>query len=326
MTMLTRRLLLGTATLAPFAAQAQAQAAWPTVPVRIMIPFAPGGVPDIVARLVAPHMQTGLGQPVLVENRPGAGGTVAAELVARAAPDGYTLFMTTVSTQAIAPNLRPDIRYDPDRDFAPISYIARVPLVLLVPPALGVRDVKGLLDLLRREPGRHAYASSGVGAPLHLAGELFRQLAGVDVTHVPYRGSSPALTDLVAGRVTFMFDALPPAVPFIADGRLTALGVGTLERARARPEIPTMQEAGVEGFEAYTWAAFYAPGGTPAPIVERLHAEVARAARQPDVTERMQQLGYELVVSTPAELATFQRREREKWGEVIRRGNISIEN
>lgn len=324
MTMLTRRILLGTAALVPFAAEAQA--AWPTAPVRIIIPFAPGGVPDIVARLVAPHMQTGLGQPVLVENRPGAGGTVAAEFVARSAPDGYTLFMTTVSTQAIAPGLRPDLRYDPDRDFAPISLIARVPLVLLVPPALGVRDVKGLLDLLRREPGRHAFASSGVGAPLHLAGELFRQLAGVDVTHVPYRGSSPALTDLVAGRVTFMFDALPPAVPFIADGRLVALGVGTTERARARPEIPTMQEAGVEGFEAYTWAAFYAPAGTPAPIVARLHEEVAKAARQSDVAERMQQLGYELVVSTPAELAEFQRRERAKWAEVIKRGNITVEN
>jgi tripartite-type tricarboxylate transporter receptor subunit TctC len=324
MTKLTRRVLLGAAALAPFSAQAQA--AWPTAPVRIIIPFAPGGVPDIVARLVAPHVHTALGQPVLVENRPGAGGAVAAEFVARSAPDGYTLFMTTVSTQAIAPGLRPDLRYDPDRDFAPISLIARVPLVLLVPPALGVRDVKGLLDLLRREPGRHAFASSGLGAPLHLAGELFRQLPGVDVTHVPYRGSSPALPDLVAGRVTFMFDALPPAVPFIADGRLTALGVGTTERARARPEIPTMQEAGVEGFEAYTWAAFYAPAGTPAPIVARLHEEVAKAARQPDVTERMQQLGYELVVSSPAELAEFQRRERAKRAEVIRRGNVTVEN
>jgi tripartite-type tricarboxylate transporter receptor subunit TctC len=324
MTVLTRRCALALTALAPVAAQAQG--AWPSGPIRILIPFAPGGVPDIVARLLAPHLQTALGQAVLVENRPGAGGAIAAEAVARAAPDGYTLFMTTVSTQAIAPGLRSDLRYDPDRDFAPISLIARVPLVLLVPPSLGVRDVKGLLDLLRREPGKHAFASSGVGAPLHLAGELFRQLAGVEVTHVPYRGSTPALTDLVAGRVTFMFDALPPAVPFIADGRLVALGVGTAERAKARPEIPTMQEAGVEGFEAYTWAAFYAPAGTPAPVIERLHAEVARAARQPEVTERMQQLGYELVVSTPAELAEFQRRERAKWAAVIKRGNITVEN
>ena len=324
MTALTRRSALAVAALAPFAARAQG--AWPAGPIRILIPFAPGGVPDIVARLVAPHLHKGLGQPVLVENRPGAGGAIAAEAVARSTPDGYTLFMTTVSTQAIAPGLRPDLRYDPERDFAPISLIARVPLVLLVPPALGVRDVKGLLDLLRREPGRHAFASSGVGAPLHLAGELFRQLAGVDVTHVPYRGSSPALTDLVAGRVTFMFDALPPAVPFIADGRLIALGVGTLERARARPEIPTMQEAGIEGFEAYTWAALYAPGGTPAPIIARLHAEVAKATRQPEVTERMRELGYELVVSTPAELAAFQSRERAKWAEVVKRGNITAEN
>lgn len=323
MTQPTRRGLIAALALAPAAARAQG---WPGAPLRIVIPFAPGGVPDIVARLVAPHLQAALGQPVLVENRPGAGGAIAAEHVARAAPDGHTLFMTTVSTQAIAPGLRADLRYDPERDFAPISLIARVPLVLLVPASLGVRDVRGLLELLRREPGKHAFASSGAGAPLHLAGELFRQLAGVEVTHVPYRGSAPALADLVAGRVSFMFDALPPAVPLIADGRLVALGVGTAERARARPEIPTMREAGVDGFEAYTWAALYAPARTPEAVVERLHAEVARAARQADVAARLQQLGYEPVVSTPAELAAFQRSERAKWAEVIRRGNIRAED
>lgn len=318
-----RRLLIAAAVFLPVASRAQA---WPAAPVRVVIPFAPGGVPDIVARLLAPHLQAALGQPVLVENRPGAGGTIAAEFVARAAPDGLTLFMTTVSTQAIAPGLRDDLRYDPERDFAPISLIARVPLVLLVAPSLGVRDVTALLEKLRREPGRHAFASSGVGAPLHLAGELFRQLAGVEVTHVPYRGSAQALTDLVAGRVSFMFDALPPAVPFIADGRLVALGVGTAERARARPEIPTLREAGLDGFEAYTWAALYAPARTPAAIVARLYAEVAAAARRPEVEARMQELGYESVISTPEELAAFQRAERAKWGEVIRRGNVRPED
>jgi tripartite-type tricarboxylate transporter receptor subunit TctC len=326
MTTLPRRSLLGLAAALPVAAQARAQADWPRQPVRIMIPFAPGGVPDIVARLVAPQLQGTLGQPVLVENRPGAGGTIAAEAAARSTPDGYTLFMTTVSTQAIAPGLFANLRYDPDRDFAPISLIARVPLVLLVPPSLGVRNVQELIALLKREPGRHAFASSGVGAPLHLAGELFRQLAGVEATHVPYRGSTPALTDLMAGRVSFMFDALPPAVPFIADGRLVALAVGTTERARARPEIPAMREAGVAEFEAYTWAALYAPAGTPTSIVQRLHQAVAQAARQPEIAARLEQLGYEAVISTPEDLAIFQRRERQKWAEVIRRGNITVEN
>lgn len=321
----SRRTLLGTALFATLLAPA-ARATWPAGPVRIVIPFAPGGVPDIVARLLAPPLQAALGQPIVVENRPGAGGAVAAEFVARAAPDGQTLFMTTVSTQAIAPALRPDLRFDPDRDFAPISLIARVPLVLVVPPALGVRDVAGLIALLRREPGRHAYASSGVGAPLHLAAELFRQLTGTEAIHVPYRGSAPALTDLVAGRVSFMFDALPPAVPFIADGRLIALAVGTRERARARPEIPTMAEAGVPEFEAYTWAALYAPAGTPAAILARLHAEVVRAAHRPEVAARFAELGYEAVLSNPEELAEFQRRERAKWAEVIRRGNIRAED
>lgn len=317
---LARRTMLVGGPLLPLAAAAQD--GWPRQPIRIMIPFAPGGVPDIAARLLAPGLQEGLGQPVIVENRPGGGGTVAAEAVARAAPDGYTLLMTTASTQAIAPALLPGLRYDPVRDLAPVSFIARVPHVLLVPPALGVTTVRELIALLKREPGRHNFASSGVGAPPHLAGELFRLQAGVEVTHVPYRGSAPALTDLVAGRVTYLIDALPPALPFVRDGRLRALGVGTKERARAAPELPTIAEQGLPEFESYTWAALYATGGSPAAAVARLSAEVQRAARAPATAARMSELGYELIASDAPTLAAIQKAEAAKWADVIRRAGI----
>lgn len=319
-----RRAALSLFALAPLAA-ARAQDAWPRQPLRILIPFAPGGVPDIAARLLAPGLQAGLGQPVLVENRPGGGGTVAAEAVARAAPDGHTLLMTTASTQAIAPALFETLRYDPARDLAPVSFIARVPHVLLVPPSLNVATVQELVALLRREPGRHNFASSGVGAPPHLAGELFRMQAGVEVTHVPYRGSAPALADLVAGRVTYLIDALPPALPFIRDGRLRALGVGTRERARLAPDLAPIAEQGLPEFESYTWAALYATGGSPAASVTRLAEEVRRAAGAPDVAARFAELGYEGPPTGPAELAAIQREEARKWGEVIRRAGIRPE-
>lgn len=318
-----RRAALALAALAPLAARAQE--AWPRQPLRILIPFAPGGVPDIAARLLAPGLQTPLGQPVLVENRPGGGGTVVAEAAARATPDGHTLLMTTASTQAIAPALFPAPRYDPERDLAPVAFIARVPHVLLVPPALGVTDAQGLVALLRREPGRHNFASSGTGAPPHLAGELFRLRAGIEVTHVPYRGSAPALTDLVAGRVSYLIDALPPALPFIQDGRLRALGVGTRQRARLAPDLATIAEQGLPAFESYTWAALYTTGGSPPAAVARMAAEVPRVATAPEVAARFAALGYEGPVTGPAELAAIQHAEARKWGEVIRRAGIRPE-
>jgi tripartite-type tricarboxylate transporter receptor subunit TctC len=274
---------------------------------------------------LAPGLGAALAQPIAVENRPGGGGTVAAEAVARAAPDGHTLLMTTASTQAIAPALFPSLRYDPERDLAPVSFIARVPHVLLVPPALRVSTVPELVALLRREPGRHNYASSGIGAPPHLAGELFRMQAGLDVTHVPYRGSAPALTDLVAGRVSYLIDALPPALPFIHDGRLRALGVGTRERAALAPALPSIAEQGLPDFESYTWAALYATGGSPAAAIARLADETRRAGHSPAVATRFAELGYELVLSDPAGLAAVQRVEAAKWGEVIRRSGIRPE-
>jgi tripartite-type tricarboxylate transporter receptor subunit TctC len=323
---ITRRATLGLLALAAPLGAARAQEAWPRQPLRILIPFAPGGVPDIAARLLAPGLQAALGQPVIVENRPGGGGTVAAEVVARSAPDGHTLLMTTASTQAIAPSLFPALRYDAERDLAPVSFIARVPHVLLVPPSLGVTTVQELVALLKREPGKHNYASSGVGAPPHLAGELFRMQAELDAAHVAYRGSTPALTDLVAGRVSYLIDALPPAAPFIREGKLRALGVGTKERARLMPELPTIAEQGLPEFESYTWAALYTTGGSPQPALARLSAEVQRAAKAPEVAARMAELGYELVASDAPTLARIQRGEAQKWGGVIRRAGIQPES
>ena len=291
--------------------------------VRLVVPFAPGGTSDILARLLAPELSRAFGQNVVVENRTGAGGTIAAEAVARAT-DGHTLLLTTGSTQSIAPALFPSLRYDPVRDLLPVSFIARVPHVLMAPPSLGVSDLAGLLALLRREPGRHNYASTGAGSIPHLAGEMFRLQAGVEATHVPFRGSAPALAELVAGRVSYLIDALPPAIGFINEGRLRAAGAGTRERIPQKPEIPTLAEQGLPRFESYTWAALYiaATGATPA-AVARLHAAAVRAARGAEA--RMAELGYQVVASTPEELAAIQRAEFEKWGAVIRQADIKPE-
>jgi tripartite-type tricarboxylate transporter receptor subunit TctC len=315
-----RRALLGAALASPALAQAPE---WPRTTLRIVSPFAPGGVTDTAARLMAPGLQAALGQAVVVENRTGAGGTVAAEAVARAA-DGHTLLMTTGSTQSIAPALFPSLRYDPVRDLLPVSFVARVPHVLLVPPSLGVSDLAGLLALLRREPGRHNYASTGAGSIPHLAGEMFRLQTGVEATHVPFRGSAPALTELVAGRVSYLIDALPPAIGFINEGRLRAAGAGTRERIPQKPDIATLAEQGLPRFESYTWAALYlsAAGAAPA-AVARLHAAAVRAAREAEA--RMAELGYQVVASTPEELAAIQRSEFEKWGSVIRQAGIKPE-
>lgn len=318
---MTRRGLL----LGLLATPALAQPAdWPRQGLRIVSPFAPGGVTDITARLVAPGLQRELGQAVVVENRSGAGGMVGAEAVARAT-DGHTLFSTTGATQSILPALHPGLRYDPVRDFTPITFVARVPHVLLVPPSLGVTTLPELLALLRREPGRHHFASSGTGAIPHLAGEMFKLQAGVEIGHVPYRGSGPALADLIAGRVSLLIDALPPAIGHVRGGQLRAVAAGTRTRIQALPDVPTMAEQGLPNYESYTWSAIYMPGGTPPAVVERLHAALSRVLRAPETASRIAELGAELVVSTPAELAAIQQAEYLKWGAVIHGAGVKPE-
>ena len=323
---LTARLIaavLGFVLVSP--AAAPAQTAYPNKAVRIVIPFAPGGVPDIIARLVAPKMTDTMGQPFVVDNRPGAGGTLAAAHVAKSDPDGYTLFMTTVSTQAIAPNLMANLPYDAVADFASISHIANVPLVLVVTPTLPATNLKEFIALLKANPGKYDFASSGAGAPLHLAGELFKAMSKTDIQHVAYKGSAPALTDVIGGRVAMVFDAVPPALGHIQSGRLRALGVGTKERSAMLPDVPTIDEAGLPGYEAYTWGAFFAPAKTPKQVVDRLHAEVTKALAQPDVKQRLTELGYQIVGSTPDQLDRHVRAEKDKWGKLIREVGIKAD-
>ncbi|MBS7788460.1 tripartite tricarboxylate transporter substrate binding protein [Roseococcus sp. SDR] len=319
-----RRALLAAAAASPLAAQAQTTD-WPRQPMRMILPFASGGVTDLTARLLAPGLQHRLGQPVIIEGRTGAGGTIAAEVVARAT-DGHTLFSTTGATNSIAPALFPALRYDPVRDFQPISFIARVPHVVLVNPASGITNVQELIALLRREPGRHNYVSTGAGSITHLAPELFLQLAGVQATHVPTRGSGPAILELLAGRVTFMIDALAPAIGQVQQGSLRAIGAGTKTRIPNLPELVPVAEQGLPEFESYTWAAIYMTAGAPPAVVQRLHAATVATARDPDVSRRFFELGYELVASTPEELARIQQEEFVKWGAVIRRADIKPES
>jgi tripartite-type tricarboxylate transporter receptor subunit TctC len=323
---MNRRIFLMALTAASLscAPNAHAQSDYPNKPIRIVIPFAPGGVPDIIARLIGPKMTEAMGQPVIIENKPGAGGTIAATQVARSDPDGYTLFMTTVSTQAIAPNLITDLQYDPRKDFASISHVANVPLVLIINAQLPANNLAEFIELLKKNPGKYDFASSGAGAPLHLAAELFKSMTGTQIQHVPYKGSTPALTDLIAGRVALFFDAVPPALPHIQAGTVRPLGVGTKTRAQMLPNVPTMAEAGLPGFEAYTWGAFFAPAKTPRAIVERLSAVTRDALASPDVKKRLTELGYDIVASSPEQLDRHVETELKKWGDVIRQAGVKV--
>jgi tripartite-type tricarboxylate transporter receptor subunit TctC len=320
-----RRLWLAGTAAAILTNSAAAQDWAPRAPVRIVIPFAPGGVPDIVARLVAPAMGASLGQAVVIDNRPGAGGAVAAEHVAGAAPDGTTLFMSTVSSQAVIPALTPNLRYDAVRGFSPIGLAAVVPLVLVVANDAPFANLAELAAALKQQPGRHNYASSGVGSILHLGAELFLMKVGARAEHIPTRGSTQALAELMAGRVSFVFDALPPAMSLIKDARLRALAVGTPERSQSLPDVPTMEQAGFAGVEAYTWAGLYGPAGLPPAAVGRLNQVLNAALAGPLVSARLDELGYERRSGTPDDLARHTAAEQAKWAEVIRAAGIKLE-
>jgi tripartite-type tricarboxylate transporter receptor subunit TctC len=317
-----RRTLLAAPTLLALPARAQA---WPAQPIRLVVPFAPGGLTDIAARLLAPKLSDALGQPVAVENRPGAGSAIGAEAVARSAPDGHTLFLTTVSSQAIVPAMNPAVRYDPVRDFSPIIFAGRVPLVLLVNPQSPARDVAGLTALLKAEPNRHNFSSSGHGSILHLGAELYKLQAGVTAEHIPFRSSGGAQTELIAGRVTFLFDALAPAMPFIQQGTLRALGVGTKERSKALPELRTVAEQGLPDYEAYTWVGIYGPAGLPTPIVTRVNAILNAALKDAALAAKLEDAGMEIAGGTPEALAAFGARELAKWRDVVARAGIKPE-
>lgn len=304
---------------------AQAQAAFPERPVTLVVPFAAGGSTDVVARVIAEKMSEDLGQQVIVQNVAGAGGSLGAGNVARAEPDGYTILMGTVATHALNPLILKNKPYDAEADFAPVSLLVLVPNVLVVNPELPAKSVEELLALLKAEPDKWSYASSGNGTPLHLSGELFKSMAGVTMEHIPYKGSGPALNDLLGNQVSVMFDNLPSSSAHIKAGTLRALAVTTAERAPSFPDVPTMAEAGLPGYETYTWNALFAPKDTPKEVVDRLNAAAVKAMADPGVAERMKEFSATIVASTPDELATHVKAEVAKWTPVVKDANVQMD-
>jgi tripartite-type tricarboxylate transporter receptor subunit TctC len=337
--MLQRRTFAALLTFGAAAPPLRAQApstssgqAWPAKPVRIVVPFPAGGTTDILARALGPELQRVFGQPFVVDNKPGAGGNVGAAEVSKAPADGHTLLMGTVGTHAINPALYPKMPYDHVKDFAPVTLVAGVPNVLVLNPANAQRDgIKSVADLVRvakASPGKLNMASSGNGTSIHLAGELFKTMTGSFMVHFPYRGSGPALIDLMGGNMDLMFDNLPSALPHIKSGRLLALGVTSSQRSAALPELPTIAEAGgpaLKGFEASSWFGLLAPAGTPADIVGRIQAESAKALATPAMRERLQAQGAIPSGITPAAFARFIDAETRKWAQVVKVSGAKVD-
>lgn len=291
---------------------------YPSKQIRLVIPYPPGGPTDLTARVVAADMSATLGQSVVADNRPGASGMIGAEMVARAEPDGYTI-LANASLHVINPFVYPDMRFDALKDFVPITQLAAVPLVLVVPMSLPVTNLKELVEYGRKNPGKLNFGSSGNASAQQLAGESFKMAAGIEMQHVPYKGSSPALADLVGGQIQLMFDSMPSAMPFIKAGKLRAIAVTTLKRAQALPELPTVAESGYPGFDIATWYGYWAPKGTPAPIVEKLAAAASQALKKQSVIDQYAGMGAEPVGSTPAEFAKYNQTEMVKWEEIVRK-------
>ncbi|MBK6803801.1 MAG: tripartite tricarboxylate transporter substrate binding protein [Betaproteobacteria bacterium] len=304
---------------------ALAQTAFPTRPIRIVVPFPPGGTTDILARAAAQKMAEAWKEQAVVDNRPGAGGNIGAELVAKAPPDGYTMLMGTVGTHSINASLYAKMPYDHVRDFAPVILVAAVPNVLVVHPSVPVNSVAELIAYAKANPGRLNFASSGSGTSIHLAGELFKVMAGVTMTHVPYKGSAPAIADLVGGQVQLMFDNLPSALPQIKAGRLRALGVTSAQRAPALPDVPTIAESGLPGYEASSWFGLLAPAGTPKDVVAKVNGEVARWLASPEAKEKLLSQGANAAGGTPEAFARHIAAETAKWQQVVKASGAKVD-
>jgi len=306
------------------AACAQAQA-WPSKPIRYIVIFAPGGTTDILARLIAPKLSEALGQPVIVENRPGAGGNTGAEMIAKAAPDGYTIGSGTVSSHAINATLYARMPYDPDKDFSPITMLATLPNMLVVHPSLGVNTVPELIALLKANPNKYSFGSAGNGTSQHMSGEMFKTMTGTSMQHIPYKGSGPMVADLLAGTISMSFENITTAYPPVKQGRLKALAVTTAKRSFVAPDVPTMQEVGLAGYDITSWQALFAPAGVPKEIIARLHAETAKALKAPDVAKRLEDLGLDAGGMSPEELAALIRRDIPRLGKVVRDSGAKID-
>ncbi|MBC8056598.1 MAG: tripartite tricarboxylate transporter substrate binding protein [Rhizobiales bacterium] len=325
-----RRLLLAGAGSMFLPATALAQSSWPTKTVRVVVPFAPAGTTDILARALVPELGRAFGQTFVIDNKPGAGGNLGSDAVAKSAPDGYNLLMGTVGTHAINAALYPKMAFDPVKDFTPIVLVAGVPNVLVMNPAKaeasGIRTVADLIRFAKANPGKLNMASSGNGTSIHLSGELFKSMTGSFMVHFPYRGSGPALLDLIGGTMDLMFDNLPSALPHIRSGRLKALAVTSAQRSSALPDVPTVAEAGpVKGFDASSWFGLFAPAGTPMEIVNRINQETAKAFQSPAFKERLVSQGAIPGGQPPAEFAKFISAETAKWSEVVKVSGAKVD-
>lgn len=304
---------------------AQAARDYPSKAIRVVVPFAPGGGTDTLTRLVAQKLSESWSQPVVTDNRPGAGGTLASAIVAKAAPDGYTLLMGMIATHSMSPHLYKNLPYDPIKDFAPVTLAVVSPNILVVHPSVPANSVGELIAYAKAQPGKMNYGSAGTGSPAHLAGELFRSLAKVDIVHVPYKGGAPAVSALLAGEVSLMFAGPIESLPQIRAGKLRSLGVTTPRRFESAPELPTMAEAGLAGLELMQWNGLFAPAGTPPEIIEKLNGEVTRILKLTDVKDRLLKAGFEPSPTSSKEFAAFVKSEYDRWGAVIRNAGIRLE-
>ena len=314
--------LAGAGLLGSGAAMAQA---YPSKPVTIVVPFAAGGTTDILARIIGQALTAELGQSVVVDNRAGAGGNIGGQAAAKATPDGHTLFMGTVGTHAINASLYKKMPFDPVKDFAPLTRVANVPNLLVANPAQPYKSVKDLIAYAKANPGKVNFGSSGNGSSIHLSGELFKSLAKVDMQHVPYKGSAPAVTDLLGNQIGIMFDNMPSAIQHVRSGKLVPLAVTTAKRSPELPSVPTIAEAGVPGYEATSWFGMFAPAGTPAPVLATLNAAIVKVLAQPDVKKKINEQGAEVYSETPEQFAAFIQAESVKWGKVVKESGASLD-
>ena len=298
---------------------------WPNKPIRYIVTFAPGGTTDILGRLVGPKLGDALGQPVIVENRAGAAGTLGSEMLARSAGDGYTIGGGTISSHAINASLYSKLPYDPARDFAPITMLATLPNMLVVHPSLGVNSVPELITLLKANPNKYSFGSAGNGTSQHISGELFKTMTGVSMQHIPYKGSGPMIPDLLSGTIGLSFENIPTAYPPVKAGRLRALAVTTAKRSSVAPEVPTLAEAGLAGYDISSWQAMFAPADTPKEIVARLYAEVAKILKEPEIQKKIQDLGADPGGMPPEDLAVFIRAEIPRLGKIVRDSGARVD-